>query len=165
MELMLRNTIKHLALSDYSAYHAPMNCPACKTQMFVMEYDGLELDHCPACEGVWFDAEELALLFDGVPELADQAIAELPAATSDEAARRCPQCRKPMRKVNIGGAGGVLVDVCPRGHGMFFDRGEVAELARKLLTDSDKDQLPARLIEFLGEAFRCDDAANETETP
>jgi len=130
--------------------------------MFVMEYDQLELDHCPACEGVWFDAEELAMLFDDLDDLTDDAIALLPDADTPEQSRRCPHCRKKLRKVNIGAGYGVLIDACPNGHGMYFDRGEVAELARALMTDTDA--LPARLHSFLGEAFRCDNAANETET-
>jgi Zn-finger nucleic acid-binding protein len=140
-----------------------MNCPACKSQMFVMEYDELELDHCPACEGVWFDATELALLFADESALADEAIANLADADTREARRRCPICRRTMRKVNIGPGRGVLVDVCGDGHGLFFDRGEVADLAAELQTSSDN--APARLLQFLGEAYRGDEAASETEKP
>jgi uncharacterized protein len=129
--------------------------------MFVMEYGGLELDHCPGCEGVWFDATELALLFDGHPDLADEAIAVRPDADTEEKGRRCPMCRRAMRKVNIGTGGGVLVDVCDQGHGLFFDRGEVTALA-VALPDRD-DRASGRLLAFLGEAYRGDQAASETE--
>ncbi|MBD3222411.1 hypothetical protein GF314_14345 [bacterium] len=139
----------------------PMNCPACRTEMFVMEYDGLELDHCPQCEGVWFDATELALLFDGHPDLADEAIADLPDADTDEKGRRCPMCRRSMRKVNIGTGKGVLVDVCGQDHGLFFDRGEVAALAVAL--PGRDDRASSRLLAFLGETYRGDRAASETE--
>ncbi len=132
---------------------AGMNCPACNSQMFVMEYDGLELDDCPACEGVWFDAGELALLFadtDGNahPELVPDMVAKLPQAGTTERPRRCPSCRKTMHKVNIGPRRRVLIDACSRGHGLFFDRGEVADLARDL-TDGDAT-LPARVLAYLG---------------
>lgn len=129
--------------------------------MFVMEYDGLELDHCPGCEGVWFDADELVLLFENQPALAVDTVAALPDAQTTEARRRCPHCRRVMRKVNIGPSRGVLVDACPRHHGLFFDRGEVADLAHGLVADNNS--LPARLLAFLGEAFSRGDAANETE--
>ena len=130
--------------------------------MFVMEYDGLELDHCPSCAGTWFDADELALLFAGHAALTDEAIAALPdAPAADEERRRCPHCRRDLRKVNIGDGRRVLVDVCDRSHGIFFDRGEVADLAHGLAAGADA--LPARLLAFLGEAFRRDPAANETE--
>jgi Zn-finger nucleic acid-binding protein len=134
-----------------------MKCPACHSPMFVIEYDGLELDHCAECAGTWFDADELGLLFadaDGRPhaELAVDDFLARPDAATDEKPRRCPACRRAMRKVNIGPGGRVLVDVCGRGHGLYCDRGEVADLAVALADGSalDPDQPPARVMTFLG---------------
>jgi len=143
-----------------------MNCPACKSPMFAVEYDGLELDHCHDCLGTWFDAGELALLFADAddqprPELVPSVLRELPTADSAERPRRCPQCRRSMRKVNIGLGAGVIIDVCGRGHGLFCDRGEVADLARGLAPDPDN--LPARVMAYLGGALGRGDAASETE--
>ncbi len=129
--------------------------------MFVMEFDGVELDHCSSCGGIWFDVDELALLFEEHALLTDESLIALPEAVTDETRRRCPHCRSTMRKVNIGPGQRVLVDVCPRGHGMFFDRGEVADLARGMFGDTDT--LPARLLAYLGEAFSRHRADNETE--
>lgn len=145
-----------------------MDCPACKSQMFVMEYDGLELDHCPDCEGVWFDGGELALLFADAqdrahPELVPGLIRDLPDAATGEAQRRCPACRRRMRKVNIGPRRRVLVDACGRGHGLFFDRGEVADLVRDM--EFSEETLPARVLAFLGGLLDRRDAAHETEEP
>jgi uncharacterized protein len=130
-----------------------MDCPACKAQMFVMEYQGLELDDCPQCEGVWFDGGELALLFADAedrahPELVPDLIAGLPDAETREKKRRCPICRAHMRKVNIGPRRRVLVDACSRGHGLYFDHGEVADLARDLQYSAET--LPARVLAFMG---------------
>ena len=37
-----------------------MNCPNCKTTTLVMtERQGVEIDHCPQCRGVWLDRGEL----------------------------------------------------------------------------------------------------------
>jgi len=142
-----------------------MKCPACQKAMFVMEYDGLELDHCPGCEGVWFDADELDLLFERHASLTADVIGRLPeagdAAVGNEKPRRCPRCRKHMRKVNIGGDSGVLVDVCRSDHGLFFDQGEVAQLADHLIDPDAK--LSARLSAFLGRAFSRPGADNEME--
>lgn len=143
-----------------------MNCPACKSTMFVMEYDGLELDNCPACEGVWFDADELGLLFTDHegnvhPELVPDVIESLTDAVTDEKARRCPHCNKHMRKVNIGPRRRVLVDACPHGHGLFFDPGEVADLARDLAYDNEN--LPSRVLTFLGGVLGGDLATDQSE--
>lgn len=37
-----------------------MNCPACKTVVLSMsERNGIEIDFCPQCRGVWLDRGEL----------------------------------------------------------------------------------------------------------
>ena len=37
-----------------------MNCPACKTtQLVVIEREGVEIDYCPQCRGVWLERNEL----------------------------------------------------------------------------------------------------------
>ena len=145
-----------------------MDCPHCKSPMFVMEYHGLELDHCPACEGVWFDSGELALLFADAedhphPELVPGVLGSLPDARTRERKRRCPACRKSMRKVQVGPGRRVLADVCARGHGLYFDHGEVADLVRDM--QFGEDTLPARVVAFLGDMVRCDGEDQDKEVP
>lgn len=37
-----------------------MNCPVCKNVNLVMsERQGIEIDYCPSCRGVWLDRGEL----------------------------------------------------------------------------------------------------------
>jgi len=37
-----------------------MNCPVCKNAALVMsERQGVEIDYCPTCRGVWLDRGEL----------------------------------------------------------------------------------------------------------
>lgn len=37
-----------------------MDCPACKTESLSMtERQGIEIDYCPKCRGVWLDRGEL----------------------------------------------------------------------------------------------------------
>jgi Zn-finger nucleic acid-binding protein len=36
-----------------------MPCPVCRTQLVAMERQGVEIDHCPNCRGVWLDRGEL----------------------------------------------------------------------------------------------------------
>lgn len=39
--------------------HQGMPCPVCRTQLVAMERQGVEIDHCPNCRGVWLDRGEL----------------------------------------------------------------------------------------------------------
>lgn len=36
-----------------------MNCPACNVQLGIAERQGIEIDFCPNCRGVWLDRGEL----------------------------------------------------------------------------------------------------------
>ncbi|UCG87241.1 MAG: zf-TFIIB domain-containing protein [Gemmatimonadota bacterium] len=41
-----------------------LNCPKCQQRMERMERDGLTLDACRSCRGVWFDNHELAQIWN-----------------------------------------------------------------------------------------------------
>jgi Zn-finger nucleic acid-binding protein len=47
-----------------------MNCPACTTvNLLMMERQGVEIDYCPTCRGVWLDRGELDKIIErSVPE-------------------------------------------------------------------------------------------------
>lgn len=36
-----------------------MHCPKCGMQLVEIDYRGIKIDRCTACEGVWLDAGEL----------------------------------------------------------------------------------------------------------
>jgi len=36
-----------------------MKCPACDTVLHITERQGIEIDYCPQCRGVWLDRGEL----------------------------------------------------------------------------------------------------------
>ena len=37
-----------------------MWCPKCGMELIEINYKGIKVDECSECEGIWFDAEELA---------------------------------------------------------------------------------------------------------
>lgn len=115
-----------------------MNCPACKAILLTLEYEEVELDHCSECRGVWLDAGELDLL------LGDHALTRgllttgNPDAARGDNMRLCPICDSPMEKSVAGGAKPVVHDVCPKGHGTWFDEGELAAVIEQGVgSDSD----------------------------
>lgn len=36
-----------------------MNCPTCNVSLMMTERQGVEIDYCPQCRGVWLDRGEL----------------------------------------------------------------------------------------------------------
>jgi len=98
--------------------------------MIVLEIDEVEIDHCTACGGVWLDAGELELLLDGAANK-NALMASLSSdAGGQEEERRCPICSKKLDKVLYGESGKVMLDVCPRKEGLWFDRGELHDVIK-----------------------------------
>lgn len=121
-----------------------MECPACSQPQVIVEADGVELDLCLAGHGVWFDAQEIgALLGEDAVELER----ELRGLSTRGHGRRCPRCRKPMDLIGAPGGSGVLLDRCSRGHGLWFDDGELEQVLR-LRPNADLAAL-AKVSDFL----------------
>jgi hypothetical protein len=133
----------------YQAGGEFLKCPICRVSGFVVEYEGIELDMCAECQGVWFDAGELELILGQ-----NQPVTQSPAVSA-EARRKCPICRKKMDKVNIGPDRRVLIDTCPEGCGLWFDAGELGELTRNLTEEGW--QVAAEVRTFLGGMFNHPD--------
>lgn len=36
-----------------------MNCPSCKIPLVMSDRQGIEIDYCPQCRGIWLDRGEL----------------------------------------------------------------------------------------------------------
>jgi uncharacterized protein len=43
---------------------AAMACPVCRTGLTMSERQGIEIDYCPTCRGVWLDRGELDKLIE-----------------------------------------------------------------------------------------------------
>jgi Zn-finger nucleic acid-binding protein len=41
-----------------------MRCPACDVTLVVTDRQGVQIDHCPRCRGVWLDRGELDKLVE-----------------------------------------------------------------------------------------------------
>lgn len=54
----------------------PFDCPRCGVGLAMSERQGIEIDYCPQCRGVWLDRGEL----DKIVERAEMAQAPTPAA-------------------------------------------------------------------------------------
>ncbi|MDY6916348.1 MAG: zf-TFIIB domain-containing protein [Chloroflexota bacterium] len=133
-----------------------MKCPACGKETIVVEHEDIELDYCVNCSGVWFDAGELELLLETMEvdgaRLSVEGILTSPEAPSKEKKRRCPICGRRMKKATLGRDPAVVIDACPREHGLWFDSGELGQLVAQL---PDRLDSQGRVITFLGEVFKA----------
>ncbi|MFC1736917.1 zf-TFIIB domain-containing protein [Candidatus Hydrogenedentota bacterium] len=107
-----------------------MQCPVCKEPMIILEYEQVEVDYCIDCGGIWLDAGELELLFGDDGECEKFMKAGGSVGATKEKPRRCPICGKKMGKSVTGGEEPVTYDDCPKGHGFWFDKGELQEILK-----------------------------------
>ncbi|MFA5309524.1 MAG: zf-TFIIB domain-containing protein [Dehalococcoidales bacterium] len=134
-----------------------MICPVCKKDALIVEYNHIELDYCPSCGGVWFDAGELEMLLEAAGMAESRASwhdAAGPEAATGEKKRRCPICRHKMKKSHIDQDKKVLVDICGRGHGIWFDGGEVQQLIAGIAAGHAGGDTAAGVLAFVGEMLQ-----------
>ncbi|OGO07871.1 MAG: hypothetical protein A2Y92_00970 [Chloroflexi bacterium RBG_13_57_8] len=135
-----------------------MLCPVCHKVMIIVEHHQIELDYCPQCEGVWFDASELELFLEAAAlkdaDISPEALLKLPEVKDTPHVRKCPVCRQKMRDVAISEPP-IIIDVCRRGQGLWFDGGEVHRLLTQMAARVPGDDAAQRVLDFLGDTFKA----------
>lgn len=99
-------------------------CPKCKrpTLSEFNTSEGVVLDFCETCFGIWFDKDELAdyiELSTDIPELEEMR----------EQARLteliCPKCNGHLEQMPFTSKSDLLIERCESCGGTFFDAGEI----------------------------------------
>ena len=110
-------------------------------------------ERCERCAGVWLTAAVFnELLINSEWQRAVLESREFAGAAPDSGEPlRCPECRKQMRRANLGRRSGVLVDACRR-HGIWFDVGELRRAVGFLTNHLERAELDARIALALAEA-------------
>jgi len=124
-----------------------MDCPKCCGKLKQEFIEGVEIDTCFVCEGIWFDAGELEKIIEkdsknfnfidlGKKDFDGKEIANLRKLV-DSKEGKCPKCvdgtillREEYKTNSI-----LRVDICPHGHGIWLDGGEILELRRRFWVD------------------------------
>jgi len=114
-----------------------LKCPACADATLWSQRDPdtrLEIDICPVCHGMWFDARELAVFLQS-PTLKNRFMWKPDSRHSqaerdqiNAGSRQCPRCEvllAPMSYANV------TLDTCPRCEGIWFDDGEVRMIVER----------------------------------
>ena len=106
--------------------------------MITIELEGVEIDYCTDCGGIWLDAGELGLLL-GYPEQPGKLLNSFKVDTAcTEKARRFPICLKKMQNVIVGqSTPTLLIDKCRKGDGLWFDKGELQDILNRAQLDED----------------------------
>lgn len=128
-------------------------CPACGGPLIVVEFEGVEVDHCCACHGLWFDAGELDVLVSLGGGDAERLRAALATTPTERSGRRCLRCGRRLQTVAVGDAPAVQVERCRVGHGFWLDAGELDRVALAATGGAGTPEGRA-VAAFLAELFR-----------
>jgi serine/threonine protein kinase/Zn-finger nucleic acid-binding protein len=103
-------------------------CGKCGGLFSALFLEGLILDRCATCRGIWFDHAEIERIVGAqkAPQLPAETEAPLPAPL-DTLIGSCPSCRVGLRSFRVPGAHASL-EVCPLCLGVWFDHGELSLL-------------------------------------
>ena len=109
-----------------------MKCPNCNAELTQKKRDGIEMEICPSCEGMWLTSQELVQLEDEVFDFGDDEKGSLMLGSS-ATTRECPQCGKLMKSFQYR-LYDLEMDFCEDQHGFWLAADEdkrVLELMRE----------------------------------
>ena len=108
-----------------------MQCAKCKTEMTLLEIDGIEVDRCDGCGGMWFDLGEKEALKASTHEDADRIDIGDPARGERQNEIRdidCPRCNTQMVKLSHHEQRHIEYERCATCGGVYLDAGEFDDL-------------------------------------
>jgi len=98
-----------------------MLCPRCKVELQIEQYQGIEVDRCPSCNGRWLDYPELDQLEATVASEEERRATVVYFPRPSEVA--CPKCGKQMTAFDYR-AHNLELNACEDEHGFWLDAGE-----------------------------------------
>jgi len=111
------------------AESANLCCVKCSSVLDRASFQGLEVDLCPECGGLWLDRGEITRAARLPENELTRLRAQLqgssgPPPVPTENKAPCPACDGQLSEVTLGT---VHVDYCSSCHGIFLDRGELED--------------------------------------
>jgi Zn-finger nucleic acid-binding protein len=126
--------------SSSSAGSAPrpnlLKCPKCGQAMQPMEHEGVEIDRCVGCKGMWFDLLELEDLkkLQGAEKL-DIGDAYKGSVHNKTERYDCPVCAGEMVRMVDREQRHIWIETCASCGGVYLDAGEFRDLKEREFKD------------------------------
>lgn len=105
-----------------------MNCPKCQAELHEMRIEGVDLDFCSSCLGIWFDKDEMAFMAELPVDVPDASESEKDARKTDD---NCPRCGEiKLEEMTFAYMEDLLIDRCPQCQGIWLDKGELPKVEK-----------------------------------
>lgn len=114
-------------------------CPNCGQNLDVYRVFRMRFEGCPQCKGVWLVKDELRQLKNKVEHgslrwLNDE-VEGIEDASARVTERLCVKCRTVKMVAVLFGKSSIILDWCPRCHGIWLNRDEFAAIIAYLNTE------------------------------
>jgi len=115
-----------------------MNCPKCGATMDKVTFEGIEVDRCTDCKGLWFDSLEHEKLkrLPGADAI-DTGDTKEGQQQNEIGDIDCPKCSASMVKMVDARQPHIWYEMCSTCGGVYFDAGEITDFKY----DSPRDLL------------------------
>jgi Zn-finger nucleic acid-binding protein len=111
-------------------------CPKCNAEMEKVVYEGIKIERCKKCKGIWLDAfEKDELKAKPGSEAVDMGDKEVGKEYDKKKKANCPKCLTPMIKKADVRQKHIVYEYCNTCHGVFFDAGEFTDFKQETVLD------------------------------
>jgi Zn-finger nucleic acid-binding protein len=97
-----------------------MKCPHCSGELAEARRDGVDMELCSSCQGMWLTSQELDQLEDETFDLGKKGTLVFNAELSG---RQCPVCQGALQKFNYRDYE-LELELCGEGHGYWLQAGD-----------------------------------------
>ncbi|MEZ7891070.1 MAG: zf-TFIIB domain-containing protein [Candidatus Wallbacteria bacterium] len=123
-------------------------CPRCESNLKKKNIDGVQIDQCVKCGGIFLDDKELKRIAADFDAKGKKIIALKKQPKADVAVEKpvnCIRCRGCMDRVNFNYTSGIYIDFCPDCSSMWLDNGELEKIAafmkeNEKITDAEMEK-------------------------
>jgi Zn-finger nucleic acid-binding protein len=115
-----------------------MQCPKDHTELQSTRYEkNINVDKCETCGGIWLNREKLEKIQETRGRDYKKELAQPPdlgyesfqlAEQQTQPPLVCPNCNVEMERREYARVSQILIDVCPKCHGIWLDKTELEAL-------------------------------------
>jgi len=114
-----------------------MKCPRCAGVLNTIIYEGVAVDVCQGCDGVWLDGGEISLINQAreveFSKEEREAVKKLraqvqPGFRPSQKPIICPRCDAALDALNYAYSTGIMIDHCSKCDGLWLDKGELEQI-------------------------------------
>jgi len=138
-------------------------CPDCETNMIDETVDGVVVNACPKCAGVWVHPEALTEILEkdpvGLLTLEEKNVPQMEQKVIGHSFRNCPDDGMTLQQYHYCYDSPVVLQVCSDCGGFWVEDGQLKQMqdwineAERPITQKEKDQLAVAQFTFEHENY------------